>query len=88
MKSILQALLISMVMTTSAYAHPHEEKREEKERVGTATTVLADSIRQSRSERYRNRVYRGRGVRPERRCFEIREFDYSEGIVVSRYVCR
>jgi hypothetical protein len=88
MKIVLPALLISVIMATSAAAHPHDEKREERERVGTATTVLAESIRESRSDRYRSRVYRGRGVRPERRCFEIREFDYNEGIVVSRYVCR
>lgn len=88
MKIVIPALLISAVLSTVAHAHPRDDKREEKERVGTATTVLADSVRQSRSDRYRNRVYRGRGVRPERRCFEVREFDHYEGIIVSRYVCR
>ncbi len=42
----------------------------------------------SKVVRYRDRVYRGSGVRPENRCFEIRYFDRNEGIYTSRYECR
>jgi hypothetical protein len=85
MKMLLPVMLLAAI-ATPAYAQP--EQPEHREQVGDATRIAAEAIREARQERYRQRVYRGRGVRPERRCFEIRQFDYNEGIVVSRYVCR
>jgi Ni/Co efflux regulator RcnB len=84
MKMIFPVILLASIAAPIA-AHP--EHAEKSDQVGEASREAADASREARQERYRQRVYRGRGVRPERRCIEIRKFDYNEGIVISRYVC-